>query len=156
MNLYLVQHGEPLAKEVDPERPLSEQGRLDVSRVGRFTAASCHVRVSHLYHSGKLRARQTADILAENLDLPSPVQSDGLAPLDDPAIWANRCGELTKNIMLVGHLPHLARLAGVLLGSGAESPSIAFRMGGMIALRREGGRWSLQWMVVPEILPDAT
>jgi len=156
MNLYLVQHGEALAKEIDPVRPLSEKGRQDVAKVGSFVAANCHVRVSHLYHSGKLRARQTAEILAECLDLSPPIQSDGLAPMDDPAIWANRCEELTKNIMLVGHLPHLVRLAGALLRCGAESPSIAFRMGGMVALQREEGRWALQWMIVPEILSDGT
>lgn len=153
MNLYLVQHGEAVTKEIDPGRPLSERGRQDVVRVVRFAAENCRMDLSHIHHSGKLRARQTADILAESLDLPEPVEIDGLAPLDDPTIWSCRLQDLADSIMLVGHLPHLARLAGVLLCGGPETVPIAFRMGGMVALAREEGKWALQWMLVPDIVP---
>lgn len=152
MNLYLVQHGEAVAKEVDPERPLSEPGRQAVARSARFAAANCGMNLSHLHHSGKLRARQTAEIFAASLGLSEPVEIDGLAPLDDPSIWSCRLAELTDNIMLVGHLPHLARLAGALLCGGPEAAPVTFRMGGVVALAREEGRWSLHWMIAPEML----
>jgi phosphohistidine phosphatase len=32
MKLYLMQHGQAMAKEQDPERPLTQQGRQDVDR----------------------------------------------------------------------------------------------------------------------------
>ena len=153
MNLYLVQHGEPVSKEIDPQRPLSERGRLDVTKVGQFAANNCRMRLSHVHHSGKLRARQTAEILAQALDLHDPVEIDGMAPLDDPAVWHRRLLDLDDSIMLVGHLPHLARLAGALLCGETETAPIAFRMGGMVALAREEGKWSLQWMLVPDIVP---
>jgi phosphohistidine phosphatase len=152
MNLYLVQHGESLAKDIDPVRPLSEQGRRHVRKMARFAAKSGCVNLTHILHSGKLRARQTAEIFSESLGISPPVHSDDLAPMDDPAIWAQRCEELAEDTMLVGHLPHLARLAGTLLCGGPETAPINFRMGGIVALAREERQWSLQWMVVPDIL----
>ena len=154
MHLYLVQHGEALTKEIDPVRPLSEQGRRDVIKVARFAANHCRLNLSHVHHSGKLRARQTAEIFADSLGISPPIQSEGLAPLDDPLLWVKRFDELTVDTMLVGHLPHLARLAGALLCGGADLAPVTFRMGGIVTLKREEGQWSLQWMVVPGILPN--
>lgn len=62
MFVYLGQHGEAEREEVDPARPLTEKGRNDVRKVALFTAGA-HVRVERIFHSGKLRARQTAEIL---------------------------------------------------------------------------------------------
>jgi phosphohistidine phosphatase len=152
MNLYLVQHGEAMNKEVDPVRPLSEGGRQDVTKVAEFVAKNCGMTLSRIQHSGKLRARQTAEIFAARFALPEPLTSDGLAPLDDPSIWSRRLPAINADIMLVGHLPHLAKLAGALLHGEAAVAPIAFRMGGIVALAREEGHWSLQWMVVPDML----
>jgi phosphohistidine phosphatase len=66
MELYLLQHGEATSKEVDARRPLTDRGREDVTRVGR-TARAAGIRVAAIYHSGKLRAEQTAQILSEEL-----------------------------------------------------------------------------------------
>ena len=152
MNLYLVQHGEAMTKDVDPERPLSDRGRQDVTKVAQFAAKNCRMRISHIHHSGKLRARQTGDILAAGLNLPEPIEIDGLAPLDDPSIWTCRLEELTDSIMLVGHLPHLARLTGALLCGGPEAAPVRFQMGGVVALVKKDGQWSLEWMLVPDML----
>ena len=152
MNLYLVQHGEAMTKDVDPERPLSDRGRQDVTKVAQFVAKNCRMRISHIHHSGKLRARQTGDILAAGLNLPEPIEIDGLAPLDDPSIWTCRLEELTDSIMLVGHLPHLARLTGALLCGGPEAAPVRFQMGGVVALVKKDGQWSLEWMLVPDML----
>lgn len=152
MNLYLVQHGEPVTKDIDPERPLSEKGRRDIEKVAEFAAKNCGMALSHVHNSGKLRALQTAEILAKSLGLPEPVEIDGLAPLDDPLIWGCRLAELDDNIMLVGHLPHLAKLAGILLCGEADANPVAFQMGGIVALARQEGKWSVQWMLVPDML----
>lgn len=152
MNLYLVQHGEAVTAEVDPARPLSERGQREVGKVARFAARHCRLHLSHIHHSGKFRARQTAEILAASLSLPEPVVIDGLAPMDDPELWASRLAGLEEGIMLVGHLPHLARLTGLLLGTGPESTPVRFQMGGIVALVKDEGRWALQWMLVPELV----
>ena len=60
MKLYLVQHGEACAEDVDPERPLTAQGRADVERLAAFLQQA-GIQVGRVIHSGKLRAEQTAE-----------------------------------------------------------------------------------------------
>lgn len=83
MSLFLVQHGENLPKDVDPEKGLSDEGKDEVKRIASL-AGEHAIPVSVIKHSGKKRARQTAEILAEALKLGGGVQDmEGLAPLDD-------------------------------------------------------------------------
>lgn len=64
MKLYLVQHGEAVSKQEDPERPLSEQGTRDVQAMAGFLKHA-GIKVVRVWHSGKRRAEQTAIILAK-------------------------------------------------------------------------------------------
>ena len=154
MFLYLVQHGEAVTKEKDPERPLSSTGVVDVNKVAGFVAGNCGIVVgTKIHHSGKLRARQTAEIIAGALKLPGPELGDNLNPRDDPAVWQSRLSESLHDQVLIGHLPYMSRLVSQLLTGDPERGVVKFRMGGIVALRREEGLWSLQWMVVPEIIP---
>ena len=79
MKLYLVQHGEAVSKAENPERPLSEQGQSDISRIATFLAGD--IRISRVIHSGKERAFQTAQILASALSPGMDVEAvDGDQP----------------------------------------------------------------------------
>ena len=113
-----------------------------------------HPAVSQIFHSGKTRALSTAKILAAALKPPKEISpTTGLAPLDDPGSWAGRLAEMDADIMLVGHLPHLAKLAALLLTGDQEKSVINFKMGGVVCLRRtEVGHWAVEWMLVPEII----
>ena len=114
MRLYLVQHGQAKTEEEDPERSLTVDGVDGVGRVARQAVDWLGVRVDRVVHSGKTRARQTAEIWGGLLD--SEVeQADALAPNDDSSTWVARLDAQAGDLMLVGHLPHLARLAGLLL-----------------------------------------
>jgi len=154
MTLYLVQHAQAKPKEEDSQRPLSDKGRADIRKVATFLGKRGTVQVNRTLHSGKLRARQTAEALAERLKATGSVsETDGLAPLDDPAVWAGRLAKLDEDLILVGHLPHMGKLAALLLTDDAEQPVIRFQMGGVVCLERdEEDIWSLRWMVVPELL----
>jgi phosphohistidine phosphatase len=111
LDFSLVRHGEAVSEGIDPKRPLSALGREDVVRVARL-AVEKQVRVSAIYHSGILRAQQTADILGERLHPPSGVSAlSGLQPMDDPASAAAELATATEPIMLVGHMPFMARLS---------------------------------------------
>ena len=61
MRLFLVHHGDAVGPEVDPRRPLSPAGRDAVERLAA-AAASKGAEPSVVWHSGKLRAKQTAEI----------------------------------------------------------------------------------------------
>ena len=153
MFLYLVQHAEAKKEEEDSARPLSEKGLQDITRVAAYSA-QLNIKIDKIFHSTKLRAKQTAGILFENLKPMKGISEvDGLSPLDDPSIWAARLKDLQEDVMLVGHLPHLARIASLLLSGNADKNIVSFRMGGIVCLRKDdAGVWSLQWMLVPEVI----
>lgn len=154
MVLYLVQHAEAKREEEDPARDLTDKGRRDIEGVAQHLRG-LEVQVRQILHSGKTRALSTANILAEYLKPPAGVaEANGLAPLDDPSIWAGRIAGMDEDILLVGHLPHLGRLAAMLLCGDRDRSVINFQMGGVVRLRRlEAGPWAVDWMIVPDIIP---
>ena len=156
MHLYLVQHGAAKPESEDPERPLTDEGRRTVEKMAAWLA-STGASVDSIERSDKLRARQTAEILAIRLNPPQGTrQVPGLAPNDDVRPIVSRLKKETKNLMLVGHLPHLSRLAARLVGLSADRTVVQFRMGGVVRIdRNETGNWVIQWAVVPELLPPA-
>jgi phosphohistidine phosphatase len=154
MKLYLVQHAQPKPKEEDQERPLSEKGQTDICKIANFLAKGAQIKLNAIMHSGKMRAKQTAEVLTQYLHPPKGIkQTDGLDPLADPLIWIERLAEINEDTMLVGHLPHLAKLSALLLCKGANEKIIDFKMGGVICLKRdESDIWSILWMIIPQIL----
>ena len=150
--LYLVQHGEAKSEHEDPARPLTDRGRQEAQRVAR-AAARLGLEIAEIAHSGKRRAQETAEILAAQL---KPARGlthrTGLAPLDDPAIARQAMDQATESHMLVGHLPHLSRLASLLLVGDRAKEIVAFRMGGIVCLSREEDRWRLKWILTPELV----
>jgi len=155
MRLYLVQHADAKLKEEDPSRPLSDKGWRDIRNVAKYAEKYLQIQVTRIFHSGKLRANQTAEVLAEHLHPAKGLSvGEGLEPLGDPKVWKNRLAEATEDIMLVGHLPHLGKLTSHLLTSDKNKQVVTFRNAGIVCLEREdGGYWTIQWMIDPEILP---
>ena len=152
MRIYLVRHGEAKKKEEDPARPLTEDGRAEVERVGRFLAR-IGVRVDRILHSGKLRAAQTAELIAKYVKPVEGVEAvEGLDPLADPRIWAEKLDKSEHNLMLVGHLPHLKRLVSLLLTGRDDLEIVRFRYGGVVCLEKDE-KWSILWVIRPDILP---
>lgn len=151
MRLYLVQHGEALSKDVDPERALSDAGRADTERLASFLAPR-RLTISRVLQSGKLRAQQTATILASTLapDI-TPEQANGLNPLDDPQPLLRILASGQENILIVGHLPFLAKLVGQML-AGTDDSLVTFEPGTMVCLERSEYRWSVAWVVPPTLL----
>ena len=115
MNLYFVQHGIARSANEDPERPLTDIGRNEVLRISSFLADK-DISTEKIYNRGKLRTRKTAEIIAGRLGLEGYVsEAEGLSPNDDPEFWLKRLYNESVSIMLVGNLPHLSRLASLLL-----------------------------------------
>jgi phosphohistidine phosphatase len=109
MALYLVQHGKSLPKELDPDQGLSEEGIAETECIAKV-AADYAINVSRIQHSGKTRARRTAEIFASACKPKEGVQEvGGLKPLDDVAAFAAGI-DPKENVMLVGHLPFMERM----------------------------------------------
>jgi len=152
MQVYLVQHGEAQPKDVDPNRPLTEGGRHETQRVAAL-AARLKLNVGQIRHSGKTRAQQTAAILGEALSPPGGVvAAPGLAPKDDVRPVAEALALEARAVMLVGHLPFMARLAGLLLTGDPGRAVIKFRKSGIVCLAREDDGWQVAWFLTPELV----
>jgi len=153
MKLYLVQHGKAVDKKTDPDRPLSVEGAQEVRTIGSFFAKR-PLSVEQVWHSGKTRARQTAELLAKaagpNADL---VMREGLSPDDEVKPVARELSKRNADLMIVGHLPWLSKLAGLLLTGQDGAGPIAFTYAGVVCLERSGDdAWHVKWIIIPELV----
>ena len=152
MALFLVQHGKSLPKDKDPHKGLSEDGISDVDRIANV-AKGYGVHVSSVKHSGKKRARQTAEIFASALNPALGIQEiSGLNPLDDVTALVDKI-DSRDNIMLVGHLPFMERLTSHLITGSIDDPVFKFQNGGIVCLDRDpdSGSWVIKWALMPKI-----
>jgi len=139
---------------------LSETGRKDVARMTSFLARS-RIRVARVLHSGKLRAQETALILADTLG-PGRIIEQSLYPIapNDPtdalyeAIEAWPEEGSTGDVMVVGHLPYMSRLVSRLICGAEEETVVHFLPGTVVALERgdNGDGWIVAWAVRPELM----
>ena len=110
MKVYLVRHGEAVPSGVDLKRPLSEQGRAEIKKVAT-SIKPFGITVEHIWHSSKLRAVQTAEIIVESVTVTKDCSAhEGLGPNDDVIIIAEELEAYNTNLMIVGHLPFLTYL----------------------------------------------
>ena len=153
MKLYLIQHGEAKSEVEDPERSLTERGKGEVQKVAA-AARKINVCTSKVYHSGKLRARQTAELVAEGLGLSaqSVEAVQGLNPLDNARPWAERISKETEDLMIVGHLPFLDKLTSLLVCGNETVRAVLFRYGAIVCLdQKEDSTWGVRWILTPEM-----
>jgi phosphohistidine phosphatase len=122
-DLWLVRHGEAVPESVDPSRPLSAEGIGSIKKAAQNIAAGIS-RLDLVAASGKLRARQTAEIIAAAAGyaadriVETKVLSPGAAPGDFLSFLEEH--EENESILCVGHLPSIAIFASVLLSSGGD------------------------------------
>jgi phosphohistidine phosphatase len=153
MPLYLVRHGEAYSETADPNRSLTEAGKATVDDMAQL-AALFKIPVSQIFHSGKTRTRQTADILSKYLKPSAGVKEikainphddvNKIAPELDPAL----------NIMLVGHLPFMERLVSYLITRSSDKLIIKFQTGGIVCLEQieKNDPWYIKWALMPKMV----
>jgi phosphohistidine phosphatase len=144
--LYLVHHGDAVGPEIDPRRPLSGVG-LTATERRAAEAAARGARPTVVWHSGKLRARQTAEAFWRACNaLAEFSATKNLQPTDPPLWIRDRLRVELRDVMIVGHFPHLPRLLTLLL-TDSEEPIGRFPLHGVVALTTadEGASWSEMW-----------
>jgi phosphohistidine phosphatase len=149
MDIYLVRHGNAKPRAEDPQRGLTDLGKRQAEATARWTRQAAG-QVSQIWHSGKRRAEQTAEIFARHLH-PSRgvVTADGLSPNDDVSPVAELIEAENQPVMIVGHLPFLPGLASALVAGDPERVGFALMEAGVLCLHRREGRWFVRWMVTP-------
>ena len=152
MALYLVQHGKSLPKDVDPDQGLSDEGVAETERIAGV-ARDYQVKVAQIKHSGKTRARRTAEIFAAALNPAEGTEEvAGLNPLDDVSAFAASI-DAADHTMLVGHLPFMERMAAYLLIGSADKTIFKFQNSGILCLDQYPGSsaWVIVWSLMPKI-----
>jgi phosphohistidine phosphatase len=145
MKVHLVHHADALGPAVDPQRPLSRRG-LEQTEWLAAAARDRGVKPDAIWHSGKLRARQTAEAF---LRLCNPFAEfrmvRGLRS-EDPPDWIRDMleGE-DREVLVAGHMPLIAQLS---LRLGAAD---VIALHGIVSLERVGERrYEERWRAQPE------
>jgi phosphohistidine phosphatase len=138
MRACLVHHADAVGPDVDPQRPLSEAGLAHADDLSS-RAAEAGVKPDVIWHSGKLRSRQTAEPFLRACNPFADFRMvRGLRP-DDSIQWMrDDLAAESRHVLLVGHMPHIAGLLRSLVPSSA-----AFPLHGLVLLERnEAGGWT--------------
>lgn len=155
MALFLVQHGISETKDVDPEKGLSGQGRIETERIAEV-ANGYSIKVEKIVHSGKKRAEQTASIYHTSLSVQTPLETiSGINPLDDVRAFAKSINP-QLDLMVVGHMPFMQRLVSYLTVQTEEIKIYQFQNSGIVCLdysEDSDGKldWFIRWTLNPNI-----
>jgi phosphohistidine phosphatase len=159
ISLYLVRHAIAAERgEAYPDdnlRPLTQKGIARFKEVVKGLI-ELDVTIDHVLTSPLVRARQTADILAELLPShPKLVETPALAPGGSFRAVIDVVGDYgrSRGVALVGHEPGIGELAGRLIGTRTPLP---FRKGAVARIDVDAlppaGSGHLIWFVPPKML----
>ena len=153
MHLYLVRHGMAKSKQEDPEQHLCEEGLREAAKMAGFIKVM-GLNVGVAWHSGKARAAQTAEMMAAAVKADGRlVQHEGLSPNDLIEPVQVEIEQFNTDLMIVGHLPFLSKLASKLLYDDENRGIISFCTCGVVCLELIGEvDWKLAWIITPELL----
>lgn len=160
-SLYILRHGIAAARPVsgrakDSDRPLTAEGRQKVRRVAR-AMAKLDLGIELIVSSPFVRARQTAELVAEALRLRDKVQlCEPLTPqgeVKDLIAYLKALEPPADNVLLVGHEPYLSGLISLLV-SGRRGLSLNLKKAGLCKLTltglRAGRCATLDWLLTPK------
>lgn len=155
MRLYFIRHGhaeDPQGPEFDDfARRLTPKG-IETTRALAKLLQGVGVTPAKLYSSPRVRARQTADILAKELRVTSSVREEvnfGFNSVSVSVLIAEQPDD--SDVLFIGHEPDLSLLVAELSG-GAE---VVMKKGGLARLdliSREPIKGTLLWLIAPRLL----
>ena len=161
MNLFILRHGIAVERGTpgytrDSERPLTAKGERRLWQVAEAMEA-LELSFDLVLPSPYVRARQTAMLIAEALEIPKRLQlSSALTPdgnFKDLIKFLNSRKPAPDDVLLVGHEPHLSGLISFLT-TGKETHTVVMRKGGLARLSVEAltpGRCAvLEWLLTPK------
>lgn len=150
--LYLLRHAHALDDAPSDElRPLSPKGHRQCDRLVKGFSSNQLLKVEAIWQSGLLRATETAEALANGLQIEVPrEQKDGLTPFDHPSEIATKLHETSESCLIAGHEPNLSCLASFLLTGGSAFQRITFAKASLLCLSRmkvgqQSTPWQIEW-----------
>ena len=164
MKVFLVRHAEAQPYSSDPARHLTERGRQQVERVGRFLRERAQFDPVALWHSGLPRALETAEVLRRTAVPGAQLLARSALLPEAPAQEAwDLLLQQDESVALVGHHPQLHELFALMMGSQATELWEIVKAGVVCinghdyysGLGRKARRWSICWMITPRLLPPS-
>jgi phosphohistidine phosphatase len=163
MNLYIIRHaiavdeGSPEYEE-DSQRPLTDKGKKKMRQIAKGLRA-LGVDLDMVISSPYVRAKETAEILADVFKMKDVTFSDNLIPMGDPDLLIAEMNEKysVNSIALVGHEPFLSALIGLLVSENAGI-DMTLKKGGVCRLSADdlhhARKAALEWLLTPGILVE--
>lgn len=153
MKLYLVRHADAVPKIENPKRPLSRQGIAEARLVAQFLS-SIDVSVAAVWHSPKARSKQTAELVLPAIRCRGGlVQRDDLTPNGPLRMVLRDLRTMAADIMIVGHEPHLGKLASRLLTGRQGSQTVEMVKACVVCLQTIApGMWQVAWAITPQLM----
>ena len=147
MRVYFIQHGKAVDEKTNPQRPLSEEGVKETEKMASLLASPGLIKIARIYHSVKLRSKQTAEILSNHLKPAVGLQQlEEIKPNDAPEELALVLNNVNEDVMVAGHMPHLSRTVSMLLTGDADAMPAYFSNSGVICLEKSEDK---VWGVAP-------
>ena len=144
--LYFSQHGLAVSKADDPERPLSEDGTIQTQSVAN-QLLTAQISISHIFHSNKLRAKQTAEIFASILNAIKISEIENLSPNDDVSLIEQSF--TLDNALYVGHLPHMEKLVSHLVSGDENASVLKFQNSAVACIEKRDPLFQIVWYITP-------
>ncbi|MCY4145477.1 MAG: phosphohistidine phosphatase SixA [Chloroflexi bacterium] len=148
MRLYFVRHG--IAEDLtssDFMRELTPRGERRV-KTSAAVMRALGIQPQRIYSSPRLRARQTADIIAQALGMGVEL-ADSVNFGFDLADARRLSADCDAEIMFVGHNPDMSEIVSELTGA-----AVSMKKGGLArvdAFAAEAGAGELVWLVAPKV-----
>jgi phosphohistidine phosphatase len=166
MRIFIMRHGP--AEEAGPAssddraRPLSMAGRKDTRRAARgLYVLGIAKEIRAILTSPLLRARETAEIVARELDLERSLrETETLAPGFSRKALGREVEEAAEGAgaLVVGHEPDMGELVAWLLAGRADGVATPMKKAGVACLEAGrdalggGGGATLIWFATPAML----
>jgi len=147
ISVYFVQHGVALSKDIDETRPLSDAGADEVANIASALKRK-NIAIAKIVHSGKLRALQTATIMARILDVNNVSEQTGMNPNDAPERLIEQISE--DAVMYVGHLPNIQKVVASLVSNGKDNSIIKFQNAAVVCVEINQDESHINWFITPQ------
>lgn len=151
MKIYLVQHGLCFSETEDPLKHLTMEGKMETRHIGEFLRQK-EVSVGSIWHSGKPRTLQTAKILSSYVNYMRMEAHKYMGPNDTTDAILDSISMMQEDIMLVGHMPFLRKLASHLLGGDENHDYCHITNSAVTMLEKHGNIWQIELMLSPQLV----
>lgn len=149
MKLYLMRHGEALSPQIDPERGLTDNGKIKVQLIATHLK-NLDISFQHVFYSKKKRARETAEIMMNTLALKAKMSlHQHIAPEDDPSFIFSEIVMWDEDTLITSHLPFVPNLITLLTEKDAYLTKITFETATVVCLEKTQNTWSIIWSTAP-------